>query len=58
MSEADLRVASENGRYEQASNLIEAGVPANNTDAVIIHTSMLDVRARFLSAVIHLSDRV
>ena len=47
MSEADLRVASENGRYEQASNLIEAGVPANNTDAVIIHTSMLDVRARF-----------
>ena len=36
MSEEDLRTASEKGSYEQASKLIEAGVSANNTDAVIL----------------------
>ena len=33
--EEGLRSASEQGSYEKALNLIEAGVPANNADAVL-----------------------
>jgi hypothetical protein len=40
MSEEDLRTASEKGSYEQASKLIEAGVSANNTDAVIFYAKL------------------